>query len=123
MASIFCPSCGSKSEYKFATPNFCFKCGSSYSQTSNSIKATNVSTTIQSKNLDPDERDDWDDEDEDSEGDFGDFSNSTRVPRISRIQVETDSSTDVKIIKFGDLLNENSASSFKRPKNLDFGNM
>jgi hypothetical protein len=120
MASIFCPSCGSKSEYKFATPNFCFKCGSSYSQTPNSIKATN---SLAIKNLDPDERDDWDDEDEDSEGDFGDFSNSTRVPRISRIQVETDSSTDVKIIKFGDLLNENSTSSFKRPKNLDFGNM
>jgi hypothetical protein len=113
MASIFCPSCGSKSEYKFATPNFCFKCGSSYSQTPNLTKAT--------KNPDPDERD-WDEEDEDGE-DFSDFSNSTRVPRISRLQVETDSSTDVKIIKFGDLLNENSTSSFKRPKNLDFGNM
>ena len=30
MASIFCPSCGSKSEYQFAAPNFCSKCGQPY---------------------------------------------------------------------------------------------
>ena len=119
MASIFCPSCGSKSEYKFAVPNFCFKCGSAYSQSSNSSQITRNLKTFQSKDSEPDDRDE---EDEDFDEDFAEFSNSTRVPRISRLQVDIDSSTDVKIVKFGDLLNENSTSSFKRPKNLDFDN-
>ena len=119
MASIFCPSCGSKSEYKFATPNFCFKCGNSYSQSSSSPKIVRNLKTSESKDSYPDERDE---EEEDFDEDFGEFSNSTRVPRISRLQVDIDSSTDVRVVKFGDLLNENSTSSFKRPKNLDFDN-
>ena len=120
MATIFCPSCGSKSEYKFATPNFCFKCGSAYSQPSAIAQNSRNLKFSQSKDSDPDDRDD---EEEDSDEDFGDFSNSTRVPRISRLQVEIDSSTDVRVVRFGDLLNENSTSSFKRPKNLDLDNM
>lgn len=123
MASIFCPSCGSKSEYKFAVPNFCFKCGGAYSQSSNSSQINRSLKTSELKTSDPDERDDWDNEDDDSEEGFSDFSNSTRVPRISRLQVEIDSSTDVRVVKFGDLLNENSTSSFKRPKNLDLDNL
>jgi hypothetical protein len=109
MAAIFCPVCGSKSEYKFATPNFCYKCGSAYNQLTNSLN-------LNKKNL---IEDSYEDEDEDS-GDESDFSNSTRVPRISRLQVEIDASTDVRVVKFEDLLNNNS-SSFERPKNLDLG--
>jgi hypothetical protein len=111
MASIFCPSCGSKSEYKFAIPNFCFKCGSSYSQASSFRK-----------NIPPVVSDELDiDENEDSE-EFEEFSNSTRVPRILKLQVDIDSNTDVKVLKFEDIIN-NSVSSFKKPKNLDIGNL
>lgn len=111
MASIFCPACGCKSEYKFATPNFCYKCGSAYNQSSSCSNKNN-----ESNNIDEDYQDD-----EEDDGDVGDFSNSTRVPRISKIQVEIDSSTDVKIVKFQDLLNGNSSSQFKKPKNLELG--
>lgn len=107
MASIFCPSCGSKSEYKFAIPNFCYKCGNSYSQSAG-LKKTILPSISEDVDLD---------EGEENE-DFEEFSNSTRVPRISRLQVEIDSSTDVKVLKFEDFIN-NSTSSFKRPKNLD----
>lgn len=113
MASIFCSSCGSKSEYKFAPPNFCYKCGSGYSR---SLNFSNSSKNFKAELAQDTEVEDEDYEDEDSSEDF---SNSTRVPRISRLQVEIDSSTDVKVVKFEDLLNNNSTSSFKRPKNLD----
>jgi len=106
MATIFCPVCGSKSEYKFAIPNFCYKCGSAYNQ----------STNLNKKNLVNDDYEENDDED--GSEDESDFSNSTRVPRISRLQVEIDASTDVRVIKFQDLLN-NTSSPFERPKNLD----
>lgn len=120
MAFIFCPSCGSRSEYKFATPNFCFKCGSAYSGSSNFTHSSKTFKNTASKTVSDDE-DIYDDEEveEDSE----DFSNSTRVPRISRLQVEIDSDTDVKVMKFEDFLSGNSNSSFKRPKNLDIGNI
>lgn len=111
MAAIFCPVCGSKSEYKFAVPNFCYKCGSAYNQA--------VSSPLIKKNL---INNDYEEEEEDDDGgaDESDFSNSTRVPRISRLQVEIDASTDVRVVKFEDLLN-NGSSSFERPKNLDLG--
>jgi len=113
MASIFCPSCGSRSEYKFAAPNFCYKCGSSYSQTS-VFKKTSVSTRSEVEDLEVND-------DEDVDDDFEEFSNSTRVPRISRLQVDIDSNTDVRVLKFEDIIN-NSTSSFKRPKNLNIDN-
>lgn len=106
MAIIFCPVCGSKSEYKFAVPNFCYKCGSAYNQTSNLNKKNLIDSSY--------EEDDYDDSNEDED----DFSNSTRVPRISKLQIEIDSSTDVRILKFENLLN-NTASSFEKPKNLE----
>ena len=117
MASIFCSSCGSKSEYKFAAPNFCYKCGNPYSRSSNFLHS---SKTFKSEPSIDSEMEGEDYEDED----FGeDFSNSTRVPRISKLHVEIDSSTDVKVVKFEDILNSNSNSSFKRPKNLDLDNI
>jgi hypothetical protein len=120
MASIFCPSCGSKSEYKFATPNFCFKCGSAYSGSSNFTQSSKIFKQTSSKQS---IEDDDTYEDEDSDENFEDFSNSTRVPRISKLQVEIDSDTDVRVIKFEDFLNGNLNSKFKRPKNLDIGNI
>lgn len=115
MATIFCPVCGCKSEYKFATPNFCYKCGSAYNQSAASSYNLNKNYENNNNNGDSDEDDGEDD------GDMGDFSNSTRVPRISRLQVEIDASTDVRVVKFEDLLNSNSISEFKKPKNLDLG--
>jgi len=120
MAFIFCPSCGSRSEYKFATPNFCFKCGSAYSGSSNFTQSSKTFKNIASKTVGNDEEV-YDEEE--AEEDSEDFSNSTRVPRISRLQVEIDSDTDVKVMKFEDFLNGNSNSSFKRPKSLDIGNI
>jgi hypothetical protein len=117
MASIFCPSCGSKSEYKFATPNFCFRCGNPYSSVS-SLKKT--SATINSPEIENAELDE--DEDLEDPEDFEEFSNSTRVPRISKLQVEVDSTTDVRVFKFENIA-ENSTSPFKRSKNLNIDNI
>lgn len=117
MASIFCSSCGSKSEYKFAAPNFCYKCGLPYSRSNNFLNSSKSFKTPPSREIE-DEDEDYEEEDSSE-----DFSNSTRVPRLSRLQVEIDSSTDVKVVKFEDILNNNSTSSFKRPKNLDLDNI
>ncbi len=112
MAAIFCPVCGSRSEYKFAVPNFCYKCGSAYNQSATLAKQAQTKKIID---------DDYEDEEVEDDENFADFSNSTRVPRISQLQVEIDASTDVRVVKFEDLINGDSNSSFKRPKNLDIG--
>lgn len=114
MASIFCPSCGSKSEYKFAIPNFCYKCGTSYFQTSSVNKFSRPIRSVISEEVDLDEDEDVEDNEE--------FSNSIRVPKISKLQVEVDSNTDVRVFKFENII-ENSTSSFKRPKNLNLDNI
>jgi len=118
MASIFCPSCGAKSEYQFSAPNFCSKCGKPYLE-SRIETFTSQMRTAKSKKQNFRQNEDTFDEVEDSDdNDGGDFSSATRVPRITRLDVEIDSSTDVRVIKFGDLVNQNGDSSFAKGKSL-----
>lgn len=111
MASIFCPSCGSKSEYKFSAPNFCSKCGSSYSGNNKPLSTSNLALS-RSKNInqDIDEDDDEDFEDVDDES----FSNSNRVPKISRLNVDIDLTPTYRTTTFGEILGQGEGSSFKQ---------
>lgn len=106
MAIVFCPSCGSKTSYQFAAPNFCSKCGQPYlSRSSVSLKAKKI--IERNENVDDE---DYDGENFDSEGDS--FSSSLTVPRISRIQVDLDFSTsEVKSFKFGEIFGENNTEA------------
>jgi hypothetical protein len=106
MASIFCPSCGSKSEYQFAPPNFCSKCGQPYAgRTAN--KKMPTSAQVKLRKTQSDEQD-FVEDDEDGESYAEDvFSDSTRVPRLRSLQVDIDNSSDVRVVKMSDLLNGN----------------
>lgn len=97
MAFIFCPNCGSKAEYNFSPPNFCSKCGQSFSQgRSASQSKANLIDKIQE-----------DDEEMDSDSESF-YSNSTRVPRIRNIEVDiSNSEIGARIVKMSDLINGN----------------
>ena len=114
MANIFCPSCGSKSVYNISPPNFCGKCGLPYVQ-NNAPSARLSQSKFSSRKVLQQENDDHfeDDDDFDDESVAGSYySDSNRVPRISKLSVEVDSSTDVRVFKFSDLISE---------KNIDNG--
>jgi hypothetical protein len=122
MATIFCPSCGSKSEYQFSMPNFCSKCGKSYIEKYENANATSILQKRKKINTKVEDNDDFDNDFEDDDDfDAEDFSNSSRVPRIGKIQVEIDSSTDVKVFKFDDLVNGTVNNEFKiqRSRNIN----
>jgi hypothetical protein len=109
MASIFCPNCGSKSEYQFSAPNFCSKCGSAYIEKNKK----NLSVASQSnlkKNQVQDNFEDEEYEDDENQNDET-FSSSTRVPRISSLKVDIDHSSDIRVVKMSDLANGNFTSS------------
>lgn len=125
MSSIFCPSCGAKAEYQFSAPNFCSKCGRSYSNsfsTQKPLLRSTLKAKIAQKNQEPEDPNEEFEEDEnlDSEDDVS-YSNVSRVPRLRKIDVEIDSQTDVRIFKFENFL-DNAQSNFTKPKKLDLGN-
>lgn len=106
MASIFCPSCGSKSEYQFAAPNFCSKCGQPYAGRTLHKKMP-ASAQVKLRKNQPEEEDLIEDSsDEESYGEDT-FSDSTRVPRLRSLQVDIDHSSDVRVVKMSDLINGN----------------
>lgn len=106
MASIFCPSCGSKSEYQFAAPNFCSKCGQPYTGRT-SHKKMPISAQVKLRKTQSDEQD-FIEDDEDIESYAEDvFSDSTRVPRLRSLQVDIDHSSDIRVVKMSDLINGN----------------
>jgi len=106
MASIFCPSCGSKSEYQFAPPNFCSKCGQPYAGRTLHKKMP-ISAQVKLRKNQPEEEDLIEDfSDEESYGEDT-FSDSTRVPRLRSLQVDIDHSSDVRVVKMSDLVNGN----------------
>lgn len=106
MASIFCPNCGSKSEYQFAPPNFCSKCGQPYTGRT-SHKKMPISAQVKLRKTQSDEQD-FIEDDEDAESYAEDvFSDSTRVPRLRSIQVDIDHSSDIRVVKMSDLINGN----------------
>lgn len=116
MAFIFCQSCGSKSEYKFAQPNFCSKCGQPYlSKSSVFLKAKKIAE----KNEIYDEED----QDDDFDGEIDSFSSSLTVPRISKLQVDLDFSTsEIKSFKLGEIFGENAPEPkfpIKKVRNLN----
>jgi hypothetical protein len=120
MANIFCPHCGSKAEYQFAAPNFCYKCGLPYSESRAVPKSQSpISRVSKSRILRNEDLDDQVEEDVEFDDDDSESTNINRVPRISKIQVEIDSSTDIRSYKFGDLVNGNSSSTFKRSKTVN----
>lgn len=123
MASIFCPHCGSKAEYKFSPPNFCYKCGMSYGGISTSVqKHKQVSRSRRSQVEDAD--DDVEYESEEDEVGESYFSNSTRVPRISKLSVEIDTSSDVRVVKFSDLMSPSyETSQFPRGKTQNLSDL
>jgi hypothetical protein len=104
MASIFCPSCGSKAEYQFAQPNFCFKCGNPYSLSHKRTYSSlaNKPSTLSKKAVIDDEIDE-DDEGDDFDDDS--FSNSISVPRIRNLNVDIEASSAVRVYKIEDLGN------------------
>jgi hypothetical protein len=128
MASVFCPSCGFKSEYQFSAPNFCSKCGKPYLEAHGIARSANLASQMRSskfKNTKQPPQEEYDDEDiEDNSDESESFSNATKVPRISRLDVEIDSTTDVRVVKFEDLLNGgSSANQFPRSKNHQLGDL
>lgn len=108
MASIFCPSCGSKSEYQFAAPNFCSKCGQPYAGKSFHKKMP-ISAQNKLRKNQLDQQNPIDNEDDNEEEIYAEdvFSDSTRVPRLKSLQVDIDNSSDVRVVKMSDLLNGN----------------
>lgn len=106
MASIFCPSCGNKSEYQFAPPNFCSKCGQPYAGKT-SHKKMPASAQVKLRKTQSEEQDFT--EDDEAEETYAEdvFSDSTRVPRLRSLQVDIDNSSDVRVVKMSDLLNGN----------------
>jgi hypothetical protein len=114
MAFIFCPHCGCKAEYKFSAPNFCHKCGLPYNSGTSAVqKHRQLSRSKRLRDEDLEEEP----EDIENEDDTGEsyFSNSTRVPRISRLNVDVEMSSDVRVVKFSDLISPNyEATKFPR---------
>ena len=105
MANIFCPTCGAKSTYNLSPPNFCGKCGLPYAQTPQVNNRLSQSRLSSKRVIEQQNEDVYDDEEGDDESIAGSYySDSNRVPRISKLSVEIDSSTDVKVFKFSDLL-------------------
>jgi hypothetical protein len=103
MASIFCPNCGSKSEYQFSVPNFCSKCGNSYVERNKKITSSISRNSSVKANR---EEDFEDDEYQENEIDGEEiFTNSTRVPRINSLKVDIDHSSDIRVVKMSDLIN------------------
>lgn len=120
MATIFCPTCGSKATYMHAPPNYCAKCGQPYVPTFSS--KPNLRSSLSNRNIRDDEDEiEGDDFDDDSSirGDF--YSDSNRVPRLSKISVEIDSSTDVRVFKMSDIIGEQTSKQFQtnKPRNLN----
>ena len=116
MAFIFCSHCGSKAEYKFSPPNFCYKCGMSHGGIATSVqKHKQISRSRRSEANDIEDEGEYEDtEDENGESYF---SNSTRVPRITRLSVDIDASSDVRVIKFSDLMSPSyEATQFPKGK-------
>ena len=101
MAFIFCSNCGAKAEYNFSAPNFCSKCGESFSGKKNVSKFSPASQS----NSNIEEVDDEESFENDAES-F--YSNSTRVPRIKNIEVDvSNSEIGARIVKMSDLINGN----------------
>lgn len=128
MASIFCPTCGFKSEYQFSAPNFCSKCGKPYLEAHGISRSANLTSQMRSarfKTANQKIEDDYDDDDDESNSDeleTDSFSNAVKVPKIRKLDVEIDSSTDVRVVKFENLLNGNSNSDVflkSRSRQLD----
>jgi hypothetical protein len=123
MANIFCPSCGAKAEYQFSAPNFCHKCGLPYSQGVAVAKSHLLSSRPTRSRSMRNELPEVQEEDDSSyEDDDSDSTNVNRVPRLSKIQVEIDSSTDIRSYKFEDFLSGNS-SSFKKPRSVNLDDL
>jgi hypothetical protein len=121
MASIFCPNCGCKAEYKFSAPNFCYKCGLPYNIGSSAVqKHKQISRSKRTADEDVDFAEES--EDEDVEETY--FSNSTRVPRISRLNVDIEMSSDVRVVKFSDLTSPNyEATKFPKGKTQNLSDL
>lgn len=114
MAKIFCPNCGSKSEYQFAVPNFCSKCGNPYNSKKNQVNLhSSFSNTDSEEDLANEDSEEFENDNESF------FSNSNKVPKISKINFDVDYSSDaIKSIKFEDLINQQSSSSFPKGKKI-----
>lgn len=108
MANIFCPSCGSKSTYNLSPPNFCGKCGLPYIQNKTYSARLSQSRFSSKKVLQQENDDDFEDLEDDENQSLGSsyFSDSSKVPRITKLNVDIDSSTDVRVFKFSDLFSE-----------------
>lgn len=123
MASFFCPHCGSKAEYKFAAPNFCYKCGLAYEGFSSAVQKHKKTSKLLRGNF-TEENLDNENEEQEEDDEEGYFSNSTRVPRISKISVEIDASSDVRVIKFSNLMSSNyETSAFPKGKTQNLSDL
>lgn len=119
MASIFCPTCGSKSEYQFAKPNFCYKCGNPYS-----ITSKRIFSSLSKKKIVEEDESDYGDDSEDESFEDESFSNSISVPRLSNLKVDIDSSTNVRVLKIEDLSKGNIIESkFQFGKRQNIGDI
>ena len=78
MATIFCSSCGSKSEYKFSPPKFCSSCGSPMASINNNAPAPVAPVKPVAIGIEATT--------EDSEG----YTNASQIPRISNLVYEID---------------------------------
>lgn len=111
MALIFCPQCGAKAEYQFAPPNFCSKCGLSYQGSHKPAsllsqrqqKTSRLSSSLRNQ-AEEEDLDDENQEDGDNSGPV--FSDSTRVPRLRGIAVDLDHSSNNRVFKMEDLIQE-----------------
>jgi hypothetical protein len=106
MSLIFCSNCGNKSEYQFSPPNFCSKCGTSYSSRFG-VKKTKSSIKDKSQNSSSEEE--YFEEINDSSEDEDFFSNSTRIPIINSIKVDIESYSNIRVVKMSDIVNGNSS--------------
>jgi hypothetical protein len=118
MASIFCSSCGSKAEYKFSAPNFCGKCGSSYSP-QRSIQAKKISSPVLERNVSRDDEDDEYNEEDGDELDSDSFSNSNHVPRIRKLNVDIDLTPAFRTTTIGEIFGESRSNNFQISKRKD----
>lgn len=124
MAQIFCPSCGAKSVYEFAAPNFCSKCGVSYRDSLAAVspepRKQRATLAKVSSKVDESYDDEEDEDDDDEDGGGSHFTNASRVPALSKISVEVDSGADdktgLRMIKFQDLIPLDPSDGVVMPK-------
>ena len=109
MATIFCPSCGSKHDYQFSAPNFCSKCGQPCQGNSRQSKHLLSKSKFAKENpINEVERND-DDESYDEEEDY---SNSVRVPRLKNIAVDVElENGENRVVRMQDLADMNGRTS------------